>query len=332
MIDVAATVLTWREQGRESAVARTVSVTGMSSRWPDEAVATSGDDVVGTLFGGAADEQLLPLLREVAGTGAAREVELVVGDADAVAAGLACGGRARVLLQPSADVPEQAWHALAAREPICLVTDLDGGFATAVVGVGALSGHAPTGVDDSVRRLFGQGASRTADLTLDDGRRALVTASWPPCRMVVVGQGQLATSLQEVCRLLGWHVRTVGDADADAATGAVRPLGRGDAVVVLSHDIDLSGRVLALALDRGVGYVGALGSRGTQGKRRDWLTSHGVDDDAASRIRGPAGLDVGARTPTEIAIAVVAEVLAARSGASAQPLRDRPGPVHVARV
>jgi xanthine dehydrogenase accessory factor len=80
-----------------------------------------------------------------------------------------------------------------------------------------------------------------------------------------------------------------------------------------------------------VGYVGALGSRGTQAKRRDWLVAHGVDDEAVSRVRGPAGLDVGARTPAEIAVAVVAEVLAIRSGASALPLRDRPGPLHIGR-
>lgn len=94
------------------------------------------------------------------------------------------------------------------------------------------------------------------------------------------------------CRLLGWEARAVGDADADAALEAVRPLGRGDAVIVLSHDIDLSSRVLASALASGVGYVGALGSRGTQGRRREWLTANGVDDETVDRIRGPAGLDL----------------------------------------
>lgn len=327
MIEVAERVLRWQGQGRASAVARTVSVTGMSSRWPDEAVAASDDEVVGSLLGGAADGQLVPLLREMAASGSARTVELVVADTDAVAAGLACGGRARVLLQPSSEIPDQAWQSLATREPVCLVTDLHGEFATTVVVASTLAGHDTGSLDDGVRRLFGLGTSQTAVLTLDDGRRTLVTTSWPPCRMVVVGAGQLAAALHEVCRLLDWEPCTV--TEAEAAVDSVRSLGRGDAVVVLSHDIELSGRVLARALEADVGYVGALGSRTTQGKRRDRLRAHGIDDETLGRVRGPAGLDVGARTPAQIAISIVAEVLAVRSGASGRSLRDRPGPVHV---
>jgi xanthine dehydrogenase accessory factor len=184
------------------------------------------------------------MLREVAATGAARQVELVVGDAEAIAAGLACGGRARVLLQPTTDVPDEGWRSLAAREPVCLVTDLDETARTAVVGTDALAGDC---LDPAVRGLFAQGTSQTTELVLDDGRRVLVTASWPPCRLVVVGEGQLAASLHEMSGVLGWEPSTLGDSDTDAAVDAVRPLGRGDAVLVLSHDIELSGRVLARA-------------------------------------------------------------------------------------
>ena len=331
MIDVAEAVLGWHAAGRSAAVARTISVQGMSSRWPEEALAASGDERAGHLLGGAGDDQLLPLLREVASTGTALQTELTIGDAEAIAAGLACGGRASVLVQPTTDVPDEAWQTLAAREPVCLVTLLDGEPATAASGQQELTGHDSL-LDPGVRNLFGQGTSQSAELELDDGRRALVTASWPACRMVVVGEGRLAESLNELCRLLGWEIRVVGDVDAGAALDAVRPLGRGDAVLVLSHDIELSSRVLASVLESGVGYVGALGSRGTQGRRRDWLQGHGMDEETVGRVRGPAGLDVGARTPTQIAAAVVAEVLAVRSGATARPLRDRPGPVHLARA
>lgn len=327
VIDVAEAVLGWQAAGRSAAVARTISVQGMSSLWPEEALAASADERAGNLLGGAGDDQLLPLLREVASAGRARQAELTIGDVEASAAGLACGGRASVLVQPTSDVPDEAWQTLAAREPVCLVTLLDGEPATTVAGQQELTRHDSL-LDPSVRNLFGQGTSQSAELELGDGRRVLVTTSWPPCRMVVLGAGHLAAGLGDLCRLLGWQAVVVPDTDSARALDAVGALARGDAVVVLSHDIEVSAGVLARALTTGVGYVGALGSRVTQAKRRDWLIDHGIEAGAVDRVRGPAGLDVGARTPAQIAVAVVAEVLAVRSGATSLPLRDRPGPVH----
>ena len=75
----------------------------------------------------------------------------------------------------------------------------------------------------------------------------------------------------------------------------------------------MDGPALAAALSGRCGYVGALGSRRTQAARREWLTEHGVDDVAQARIHGPAGLDIDAHTPGEIAISVAAEILANRS-------------------
>jgi xanthine dehydrogenase accessory factor len=102
--------------------------------------------------------------------------------------------------------------------------------------------------------------------------------------------------------------------------------------VVLSHDRAVDGPALAAALASDVGYVGALGSRRTQAARREWLTDHDVAGDDQQRIHGPAGLDIDAHTPGEIAVSIVAEILAGRSSASGGALRDRPGPVHVAGV
>jgi xanthine dehydrogenase accessory factor len=89
---------------------------------------------------------------------------------------------------------------------------------------------------------------------------------------------------------------------------------------------------LRAALAGGAGYVGALGSRRTQAARAEWLTAAGVRPDAQERIHGPAGLDIDAHTPAEIAISIVAEILAARAGSGGGALSSRPGPVHTAGV
>ena len=86
-----------------------------------------------------------------------------------------------------------------------------------------------------------------------------------------------------------------------------------DAVLVLSHDREVDGPALAAALAGRAGYIGALGSRRTQQARRDWLTERGVSEDALARIYGPAGLDIDAHTPAEIAVSIAAEILASRS-------------------
>ena len=108
---------------------------------------------------------------------------------------------------------------------------------------------------------------------------------------------------------------------------------RSDAFVVLSHDRAVDGPALAAALAGRAGYVGALGSRRTQAARREWLTEHGVAAADQARIHGPAGLDIDAHTPGEIAVTIVAEILGrARAASSGGALRDRSGPVHTAGV
>ena len=100
--------------------------------------------------------------------------------------------------------------------------------------------------------------------------------------------------------------------DIPVATGLIAGLSRLDKLVVTSHDAELGGRALAAGLDSDVGYVGALGSRQTQQSRADWLAYRGITD--LGRIHGPAGLDIGADTPAEIAVSILAEALAVKKG------------------
>ncbi|MFN2559890.1 MAG: XdhC family protein [Jatrophihabitans sp.] len=321
MYDIAAQVRKWLDDGRAVDLATVIATRGFSSRTPGAAIAWTGQESVGRL-----DAPLAP--SAIRGSGL---VDVEISEADALAAGLACGGTATLLVRPAAEYPRELWDRLENREPVCLVTPVGSG-APAALGTTTLLTPASIrdayGYADPVPRLFGRGT--TAVTVVEGDPRTVAVAYWPVPRLAVVGEGLIAEALEGAGALLGWSVQVVPD--ADAAVAVARDLHASDAFVVLSHDRDVDGPALAAALDGGAGYVGALGSRRTQAARRDWLTDFGVSEADQDRIHGPAGLDIDAHTPAEIAISIVAEIVAGRSSAGGGALRDRRGPVHVGGV
>ncbi|WP_375500769.1 XdhC family protein [uncultured Jatrophihabitans sp.] len=311
MYEIAEQVRTWLEAGRDVSVAQVMATQGFSSRDPVAAAAWTDADETGQVLDGVSTSTLI-------GRHAGLH-EITISDDDAQRAGLSCGGRATVLVQPAEVLGLDVWDRLAAREPVLLVTSLQTGDVTS---------YTPQTVRDApgaIPRIFGRGVSATELLAGD-----AVVSLWPVPTLVVVGDGLIADALAGAATLLGWssEVTTV----VDAAVRAAQRLHRSDAFVVLSHSREVDGPSLTAALAGEAGYVGALGSRRTQAARREWLTEHGVDAVAQARIHGPAGLDVDAHTPGEIAISIVAEILANRAQSSGGALRDRPGPVHTAGV
>lgn len=169
----------------------------------------------------------------------------------------------------------------------------------------------------------------------------------PPPRMVIFGAVDFTASLVEVAKVLGYLV-TVCDARPVFATHARFPmadevlverperylatlggsLGPRDAVCVLTHDPKFDVPAIVAALGTAAGYLGAMGSRRTHADRVARLREVGVGDDALHRVMAPIGLDIGARTPEETAVAICAEIIAQRTGKSAPSLRDRCGPIH----
>ena len=136
----------------------------------------------------------------------------------------------------------------------------------------------------------------------------------------------MVDALVDVARSLGWLLEVVND--SGEAIEASRRLGPADAVVVTSHDPVLGPDVLGAALSSRAFFVGALGSRGTQAKRAARLTEMGFGPDDLDRVHGPVGLDLGARTPAETALAICAEVLGVRSGRDVRGLRTTTGPIN----
>ncbi len=359
---VAEDVVRWSGEGKAPAVARVVAFTGFGGRRAGEvlAVAASGGDRTGALLGGSADQEVLAAALHLGldGRPQAEVLEVAVGDREAVDAGLACGGLARVLVQDAGSLPDSLWERLVARRPVALATVVRRGAREGAPPVGSamVVVPAPRTTGETAGSSAGDGADgdpelgpRLGDLDLEE--RAVATATEllarpgepvrlvaheagdlvveafvPPCRLVVVGDSSaLADAIGRQAELLDWDCDVVPD--LGGSLDAVSRLGSGDAVVVLSHDPDLDTPVLAAAV-AGDAYVGALGSRHTQAARRERLGALGIEAAQVERVHGPVGLDLGARVPEETALAICAEILATRNGRNAASLRAGAGPIN----
>ena len=145
-----------------------------------------------------------------------------------------------------------------------------------------------------------------------------------PQSLLLVGDGPVAEALVPMAELLGWS--TTVAATLDEATAA---LPSAQAVVVTSHDSDVDAPALAAAIAARPAYIGAMGSRGRQAQRREWMLANGVGEADLDAVHGPAGLDIGANTPAEIALSILAELVATVRGASVEgSLKDGSGPIH----
>jgi xanthine dehydrogenase accessory factor len=297
--EIALSVSACLRAGTRVDVAWAAQTQGFSSRDPNEALAiTPGGGRIGKVLAGSANDQLVAL----AG-GPGRLVSVAVSALEAELAGLACGGDARCLVVPATDFPPELWDRLRARDPVCLVARLDHDRVTAIQ---SYDRDTIADAGEEAARLFARGASDA--LVSDD---AVVSVFWPVPKLLVVGAGGVSEALCANADLLGWQTQIV--TDPGIATGVMAGLAVLDNIVVTAHDLDLAGPALQAALESPAGYIGALGSRRTQQARADWLAYRGVTD--LTRVHGPAGLDIGARTPAEIAVAILAEALAVRLGA-----------------
>jgi xanthine dehydrogenase accessory factor len=211
-----------------------------------------------------------------------------------------------------------------------------------VVEGGETVGDAPAELAAHADEVLRGGRNRL--LELDGGR---VFAEWygPPPRLFIYGAVDTAEALCATARLLGWTT-IVADARAkfatreripsadelvvawpDEALAQVQP-DHQTAVVVLTHDDKFDEPALLGALRTEAFYVGALGSRRNQERRRERLLAAGVDEQELERISGPCGLDVGAETQEETALSILAEILAVRAGRGGGRLRESPRRIH----
>jgi xanthine dehydrogenase accessory factor len=208
---------------------------------------------------------------------------------------------------------------------------------------GEPEGNAPAGLAELAPQLLLGGRSKTLE---HEGVRVFADVLGPPPRLLVIGAVDTADALCRAAGALGWHT-IVADARAKFATrermphadellvawpedalAQVRP-DSATAVVVLTHDDKFDIPAIAGTLATDAFYLGAIGSRRNQERRRGVLLEEGVSEEALERLHGPTGLDLGAHTPAETALSILAEILAVRAGRSGGALRDATERIHV---
>jgi xanthine dehydrogenase accessory factor len=296
---------------------------------------------------------------DVLETGRRRLVTFGYSDDDAFAVGLTCGGTVHLFIEPFAGVPELE-AAIRDHRPAVLATVVDG--AGAGDSLLLVDGAEPVGTlaNPDLQRVVqrdAEAALAAATTSVrsygdcgeanEDAVTVFIEAFAPPPRLLVFGAVDFTGALVRVAKVLGFQV-VVCDAREVFATKARFPLadevvvdwpnryladvgaslGPRDAVCVLTHDAKFDVPAILAALDTKVGYLGAMGSRRTTDQRAERLRAEGVTDEQLARLMAPIGLDLGARTPEETAVAICAEIIAHRTGRSAPRLRDGDGPIH----
>ena len=322
---------------------------------PEGAVLLRAADgrIAGSVSGGCVEGAAAEEIERARRDGHARVIRYGISDEEAWDVGLACGGTIDVLVEPAVpavgrrrrapDVGARAVAiAAAGRRAARRVRAVTAGRRRAARAAGrrprrrdrsrARSARRPPTPRSSTppARPCSAGTSRTVEL----GGRSLFVEAFPVRpRLVIVGAVEVARSLVGIARELGYETVVV-DGRAAFATPERFPdvdrlivgwpdevadeigLGPDDAVAVLTHDVKFDEPAIVEALRRGCRYVGAVGSRKTQGDRRERLREAGVGDEDLARLRGPIGLDLGGRAPAETALAIMAEVVASRYGGS----------------
>nr|WP_276562398.1 XdhC family protein [Hoeflea prorocentri] len=208
----------------------------------------------------------------------------------------------------------------AARRAAVLVTDLADGSNTLVK-----EGKATPGtLGPMVERAFRTGKSAAVEA---DGRQYFINAHLPPPRLVVIGAVHISQALAPMAKIAGFDLSVIDPRTAFATSERfegvtlhaqwpeevlqAHPLDPFTALAAVTHDPKIDDDALKAALDAGCFYVGALGSRKTHAKRVARLSDIGVTDEMIARIASPIGLDIGASSPQEIAVAILAEIISA---------------------
>jgi len=289
MYDIADRLLAAADRGLPLVVATAIQIDGSAPRTVGTSMAFDGTAVIGSIAGGCVEGAVVDVATRVLETGEAEIVDFGIDDETAFSVGLTCGGALRVHVQPFT-------HELQA--------------------------------------------------ALRDGSEVEVCRDFveqPPVlrRMIILGAMEYSAALARAASALGYRV-TVCDPRSLFATVERFPtselvvewptsylertaIDESTVVCVLSHDWRFDAESLAIALGSPAGYVGAMGSRVTDARRRASLDELGVDH---GRLHSPIGLDLGASTPEETAVSILAEVLAARHSATTEPLDRRTGAIH----
>ena len=300
VLEIAARLVDRLDAGVPLVVATAIAVDGRMPRTLGTSMSWDGTAAIGSIAGGCIEGAVVEVAERVLDDHRTRVISFGVSDADALSVGLACGGNVTLhlaLVRPGDPVVEQLRDAAA-------------------------------------------GSTVDVALTAADGREVYRDTIAPPARMIVVGAMEFSVALAAAAQAVGFAVTVVDPRElfttAERFPGADlvvewppsylarTPIDARTVICHLGHDDRYDADLLEVALTSPAAYVGAMGSRTTTAKRRDELERRGIDH---ARLHAPIGLDVGATTPEETAVSILAEILATRSGRLPDPLRASEGSI-----
>jgi xanthine dehydrogenase accessory factor len=329
--DVAPDVARWKGEGLDIALATVVRTWGSGPRGPGAKLALTGDArISGSVSGGCVEAAVVEEGREVIETGEPKLLRFGIADVTAWNVGLSCGGTIEVFVER---LDDELFHSLS----MALAERRASARATVVRGNGlgesalVLDGDKPEGeLAEGAHRALERGESEVVERA--DGSEVFIDVELPPPLLVMVGGVHIAIAMTTMARTLGYRTVVVDPRGVfgseerfphvdelihewpdDGLTGI--GLDRSSAVATLTHDPKIDDPALMVALRSPAFYVGALGSKRTHEKRRKRLLDRGLTEEELARLHAPVGLEIGSRSPEEIALSVVAQIVAVRNRA-----------------
>ena len=347
MKEVAAELEQWLASGDPVAIATVVRISGSAPR-PLGAtlVAQAEEKIAGSVSNGCVESAVYEEAMAVLKDGRARVVNYGISDEFAFTVGLSCGGSIDVLVEPVGALHRAALEAVRSERPALLVrvvAPADRAGTVAVLTEDRAEGWSPELAELKVGALaaLGEGRSRTVTARLGerDATVFLEAIAMPPL-LAIVGATHVGQALAHLAKAVGYRVVVLDPrealANAERFPGmeivaawpqeglATLRFGPSSAIAILAHDDKFDHPALVAALRSAAGYVGAIGSRTTNEKRVAWLRSQGVTERDIARIHAPIGLDIGATSVEEIALAILAEIVAVRRHRGGRSLSAEP--------
>jgi xanthine dehydrogenase accessory factor len=341
MRDILSDLDRWRTDNKSIALATVIQTWGSSPRGAGAKMALTPDGkITGSVSGGCVEGAVFEAGVETLKTNHPQLLHFGVADETAWEVGLACGGSIDVFVKPlDADFFDALHTVLVEEYQAVVVTVVRGpsetlGCELLIRDDGNVTGSRGEAWEQKAinhaREALSQGISQRVQL--DDSTEIFLEVILPPPTLIAVGGVHITIALVSLAKTLGYrtivvdprkafgnaerfpHVDQLIQAWPDEAFEQVRPT-RSTAIAMLTHDPKLDDPALKIALPGPAFYVGALGSRTTQSKRRKRLLEDGLSEAQLDRLRGPIGLEIEAHTPEEIALSIMAEIVATRNNA-----------------
>ena len=304
--------LNWHRAGKGAALATVIQTWGSAPRRVGAQLAIAGDgEMQGSVSGGCVEGAVVVEALEALETGIPRVLEYGVSDGDAFAVGLACGGTIKIYIEPIGTALP-----FAMLEELVEARQTRNGIAYKV--------NIATGARELSRDGFAERFAKDRSGFEEDGQ-TFVAIHNPPLRLAIVGAVHIAQALMPMARIAGFDPVVIDPRGAFGSKArfpnetileewpddALETYGLDvrTALVLLTHDLKLDDPALHLGLRSPSFYIGALGSTRTHAKRIERLEADGFSQSQIARIHGPIGLDIGAASPQEIAVSILAEMV-----------------------